>query len=337
VIANLNIIYLLIFVAGFLLILVILIILLVKNNREKERYKNQMTTLSTFYKSLPDLVFSLDNNDRYTSCNSSYEEFAGRSEAEIIGKTPIEVHTVDEEMARFFSETDQKTLNEKTALKIEEWVTYHDYSRRFMETIKTPLIRNGKVMGLLGISRDITEHKRAEDAANNASREKSNFLAKMSHEIRTPMNAIIGMTELALRSDDLKNAREHIFTVKQAAANLLSIINDILDFSKIESGRMEIANGEYSFSSLINDVISIIRMRVIDTQVRFAVNIDSSIPNAMIGDQIRIRQVLLNILNNAIKYTEKGFVSLTVSGEITSENIIMLSLEVMDSGKGIKA
>jgi CheY-like chemotaxis protein len=205
-----------------------------------------------------------------------------------------------------------------------------------MEAIKTPLVRNGKITGLLGISRDITEHKDAELAAQEASRAKSSFLAKMSHEIRTPMNAIMGMTELALRADELDDVRTHILTVKQASANLLSIINDILDFSKIETGKLEIISSDYLFSSLINDVINIIRMRVIDSQIRFVVNIDSTIPHSLIGDEVRIRQVLLNILGNAVKYTEKGFVSLTVSGKKIDADTVNLSMEVEDSGKGIK-
>ena len=316
--------------------LVVLIVLFVKNIRMGGLYKSQMITLSTIYRSLPDLVFSLDNSGKYTSCNSRYEDFAGCRESEIIGKTPMEVHTIDGEMARNFEETDNQVLNEKSLSKLEEWVVYPDRSRKLLETIKAPLIQDGEIIGLLGISRDITEHKAAEEAAHKASREKSIFLAKMSHEIRTPMNAIIGMAELALRTDDIKVAREHLITVKQAGANLLSIINDILDFSKIESGKMEIVPGDYTFSSLINDVISIIRMRVIDTQVRFAVNIDCNIPNALIGDEIRIRQGLLNVLNNAVKYTEKGFVSMTVNGTITGEDTVILSIEVMDSGKGMR-
>ena len=199
--------------------------------------------------------------------------------------------------------------------------------------IANALIRNDMT---LNIRNTAIQLEAAVEKANQANRSKSIFLAKMSHEIRTPMNAIIGMTELALRENELDAAHKHIFTVKQAGTNLLSIINDILDFSKIETGKIEIIPAVYLLASLINDVISIVRMRAVDTQLRFAVNLDSKIPNELIGDEIRIRQILLNLLTNAIKYTEKGFVSFNVAGELTDEDTFNLIMEVTDSGRGIK-
>jgi len=150
------------------------------------------------------------------------------------------------------------------------------------------------------------------------------------------MNAIMGMAELALREDMTDSVRAQITTVKQAGANLLSIINDLLDISKIESGKIQIVTNEYSLSSLINDVINIIRIKTFDSQIRFAVNVDSNIPDALIGDVARIRQVLINLLSNAVKYTEKGYVALSISGEKTQENTIALVMEIKDSGRGIK-
>jgi len=199
--------------------------------------------------------------------------------------------------------------------------------------IVNALIRNNMTQDIIETAAQLEAAVRDANEANMA---KSEFLARMSHEIRTPMNAIIGMAELALREDNAAEIREHIFTVKQAGVNLLSIINDILDFSKIESGALRILPSSYTFSSLINDVISIIRMRILDSSIRFAVNTDSNIPNELIGDEIRIRQILINLLGNAVKYTEKGFITLTVYGENADENTIVLTMEIMDSGKGIK-
>ena len=172
--------------------------------------------------------------------------------------------------------------------------------------------------------------------AREASKAKSNFLAKMSHEIRTPMNAVIGMAELALREKDPPTVRAHVLTIKQAGTNLLSIINDILDFTKIESGKLEITPDYYQFSSLMNDVISIIRMRAIDSRLHFAVHIDANIPNELYGDAARIRQILINVLGNAVKYTEKGFVNVTVTGELSAAQTVNLIIDVEDSGRGIK-
>ncbi len=182
----------------------------------------------------------------------------------------------------------------------------------------------------------LNEIQIARDEALAHSKAKSDFLAKMSHEIRTPMNAIVGMTELLLREDVNKKAVEYAHNIKQAGDNLLSVINDILDFSKIESGRLEIVESPYLLSSLVNDVVSIVRIRIMDKQVAFVVEIDPNLPNALLGDETRIRQSVLNILNNAVKYTKEGHISLKVYGESLDEDSILLHLQVQDTGIGIR-
>jgi signal transduction histidine kinase/CheY-like chemotaxis protein/HPt (histidine-containing phosphotransfer) domain-containing protein len=173
-------------------------------------------------------------------------------------------------------------------------------------------------------------------AALSASRAKSDFLAKMSHEIRTPMNTITGMSELILRNEISPEVFEYAEDIKQAGANLLVIINDILDFSKIESGKMEIFSGEYAFASLMNDVITAVRVRMTEKPVDFVTNIDSSLPCKMIGDEIRIRQILLNLLSNAVKYTNEGKITFSASGRARGSGKIELIFEVSDTGIGIK-
>ena len=640
--------YMLVSIATLLVFIAILIFLIIKNNRMNKRYKDQTTTLSTIYNSVPDTVFTKDKSGAYTSCNLVLAKLHGRSELEMIGKTSEELYR-DREQVKFIANSDYRVLNEKKPVREQAWLTFENGGSRFFETMKVPLIQDGEVKGLLGIGRDMTEFKslldelnktqkltelmldtipfcciminkehkcftcnseatrlfklktkqefienytnlspkyqpdgwlssklsqvyfekvfeegkcsfewmhqqldgtlipalitlvrvtynndhvviayvrdmrehvqmldeiekqntllktlnhvsamlldpdtdkfennlfdsmfiiaeaidvarvsiwrnysrgerlyctlayewQSEDLpktgispdlsytdnipgcedqlakgkclnivahnmtqeqphevlsafavpvfvrdkfwgfvafddrhsehkfvkneelilrsisrmiactlirnelardirtttsqleimvkeAHKASRAKSDFLAKMSHEIRTPMNAIAGMAELALREKELESTHRHIFTIKQASANLLSIINDILDFTKIESGKFEIIPDYYQFSSLMNDVISIIRMRAIDSQLRFAVYIDNNIPNELYGDETRIRQVLINVLGNAVKYTDVGFITFTVKGCLRDADTIDLTIDIMDTGRGIK-
>ena len=180
----------------------------------------------------------------------------------------------------------------------------------------------------------LLEANRKEQAASQA---KSDFLAKMSHEIRTPMNAITGMTELLLRGEQDEESRMLIHDIKRASSNLISIINDILDFSKIEAGRLEIIHAKYQLSSLVNDLVSIIRTRLVERPIRFYTNVDSRIPNGLIGDEVRMRQILLNLLSNAVKYTDRGQIGFTITEEKREEGSIWLRIDVTDTGHGIKA
>jgi CheY-like chemotaxis protein/HPt (histidine-containing phosphotransfer) domain-containing protein/anti-sigma regulatory factor (Ser/Thr protein kinase) len=150
------------------------------------------------------------------------------------------------------------------------------------------------------------------------------------------MNAITGMAELILREKAPASVHEYAAGIKQAGGNLLSIINDILDFSKIESGKMEISPADYEFASLINDVITIIRIRLREKPVYFVVNVDSAIPKKLYGDVVRVRQILLNLLSNAVKYTHKGHIIFTADTEDSNEGSLTLKFEITDTGIGIR-
>jgi signal transduction histidine kinase/CheY-like chemotaxis protein len=165
---------------------------------------------------------------------------------------------------------------------------------------------------------------------------KSAFLAQMSHEIRTPMNAVLGMSELALREEDHARVLEYVGGIKQAGHDLLAIINDVLDVSRIETGTLRITPVSYYLASLLNDVISMIRVQVPEKPVVFTVNVDANIPNALVGDETRVKQVLINLLSNAVKFTHEGHISLTIRAGYMDNKKISFTFEIADSGIGIK-
>lgn len=180
----------------------------------------------------------------------------------------------------------------------------------------------------------IVEAKRSE--AEAAAKVKTEFLANTSHEIRTPMNSIMGMTELALREDVSPQVRSYLDNIRDAGTSLLNIINDILDFSKIESGKTELNLSDYNMLSVVNDICNIITVRMNDDSVQLITCIDPSVPALMTGDERRIKQIILNLVSNAIKYTRHGSITVSVSAEQLSPDKVMLRCSVKDTGIGIK-
>lgn len=189
---------------------------------------------------------------------------------------------------------------------------------------------------------DVTENKKQLQQmqtlkvnAEKANMAKSEFLARMSHEIRTPISAVLGMNEMVLRESKDTEIRKYSMDIKSSAQALLGIINDILDFSKIESGKLEIIPAEYELNSMLNDLFNMFSLRTQEKGLKFDVIVDPKLPSKLYGDDIRIRQVLSNFLSNAVKYTEKGTVTLELAGRTEEDNVI-LHFTVKDTGIGIK-
>lgn len=211
--------------------------------------------------------------------------------------------------------------------------------------ISATLVRDvyGDPIGRIVVVYDLTDQlrmiedlHRAKEEAVVANEAKSYFLANVSHEIRTPMNAIVGITELILREKISPQVREHAASIRQAGNGLLSIINDILDLSKIERGKMEITTGMYSTVSMLSDIIGLVNIRLGDKRVGFVVDVDSSLPETLVGDETRVKQVMLNILNNAVKFTQQGIIHLTILCDEIGEDIVLRVL-VRDTGCGIRS
>lgn len=217
-----------------------------------------------------------------------------------------------------------------------------EWNRKKYEIRSLELGENSQQKGYLISVIDVTAvmqqaeaMKELKEKAEEANRAKSLFLAKMSHEIRTPINAVLNMNEMILRESTEEEIKKYGLDVKSAAKNLLSIINDILDLSKIESGNMEIIPVEYELSSLLNDVVHMIYARAKEKDLEFKISVSPKLPAALFGDDVRIRQILVNLLTNAVKYTPDGTVSLTVDGGIQGDDAI-LHFAVRDTGIGIK-
>ncbi|MCR4618001.1 MAG: response regulator [Lachnospiraceae bacterium] len=222
-----------------------------------------------------------------------------------------------------------------------------DETIRIGESIYTPeeneLEFQGESYGRLYVLVDDTQHyqymeeiQKQRDIADNANEAKSRFLASMSHEIRTPINAVIGMDEMILRESNEKGIRAYAADIMSAGRTLLSLINDILDLSKVEEGKMDIIPVQYEMSSLINDLVNVIRGRAEKKGLKLNVSVERQIPHLLVGDEIRIRQCVMNLLTNAVKYTENGEVTLSISYEKMDDHHISLRFNVLDTGIGMK-
>jgi len=306
-----------------------------RKNMEKE-IAYQTTLLETMIDSIPDGIFCKDLDFKYTMCNKYIAELFGKKTEEIIGRNDMDALGMDAKAAELTNKTDKKVIYEYEKVTYEEWLLCADGVTRLFETVKLPLVMYGEIIGILGIGRDITKHKMMEDEIRAASQAKTDFLANMSHEIRTPLNVIIGLTDLILEDEHLgKSVTENLTKISSAGTTLLSIVNDILDLSKIESGKLKISPIEYYISSLLNDIITLVIARLGEKPVIFRLNISDDLPAKLYGDDLRIKQVLINLLTNSVKYTHHGKIELTVNCT-REDDTVWMEITVSDTGIGIK-
>jgi signal transduction histidine kinase/DNA-binding response OmpR family regulator/HPt (histidine-containing phosphotransfer) domain-containing protein len=221
--------------------------------------------------------------------------------------------------------------------KVIEWIEYSAITKRQYRNTACYITWPGGVVEHLRYSVDITELYNAKEQAETANRVKSDFLARMSHEIRSPMNAILGITEILLEKEGVnQETAEALDKVHDSGYLLLNIINDILDLSKIESGRMELAPINYDIASVINDTVQLNVLRFENKPIQFILKIDENVPTKLFGDDLRIKQILNNIISNAFKYTESGKVEMSVSAEVSGAGSpVILVFVIRDSGRGM--
>ncbi|MBI5302564.1 MAG: PAS domain S-box protein [Chloroflexi bacterium] len=310
----------------------------------ERKLADERNQLNTILENLPAMVFIKDPTGRYVFSNREHMRFLGFDQTHgILGKTAADLF--DSEFAERVRADDAKVLRDGLTIVNREENSADPVTceMRWRLTTKVPL-RDiaGNITGLLGISRDMTERKCAEeelraakDTAEAATRAKSEFLANMSHEIRTPMNAVIGMTSLLLDTPLTEQQRDFCQTIRASGDALLAIINDILDFSKIESGRLELERQPFEVARCAEEALDLLAARASQKGLDLAYTIDASVPEAIIGDITRLRQILVNLLGNAVKFTDTGEVIIAVTGTAPAENMYDLHFAVKDSGIGI--
>jgi len=290
----------------------------------------------------PDLIFAKDTDFKYIACNNAFGELIKRSPEDILGFTDAELFN-DSEQAQRIRVADSTLMNTKKTIRLEEWATYPDGKKVLLDTLKSPFYdKQGKLIGLLGICRDVTDRVAAENElrvaknkAEKATEAKSDFLARMSHEIRTPMNAVIGLSHLTLKTQLNNEQKDYLEKILSSGESLLSLLNDILDFSKIEAGKLNVEHTPFNVHELIDRSVNLTAMGAHAKGLELITRIENNVPDLLLGDPFRLQQVLVNLLNNAVKFTEKGSVYLNLDIRNQNDGSATLQCSVTDTGIGI--
>ncbi len=309
--------------------------------QQSEAVLGEADLLRALINSLPDLIYVKDARSRFLIANSAVAEQMGTTPGELLGKTDFDFYP--HEIATGYYADDQRVVIQGETVNCEETCLDSDGNETVLYTTKVPLrAPDGKIIGIMGIGRDITDRVRAarqmqeaREAAEAANRAKSNFVANMSHEVRTPMNGVIGLADLLLETELDTQQRDYAASIQESGKTLLTIINDILDFSKIEAGKLDLEMLDMDLRGTVEDVGRVLALQAHRKGLELALNIDPSLPDSVKGDPNRIRQILLNLGNNAVKFTASGEVEIDLKVVGSDASGTLTRIEVRDTGIGI--
>ncbi len=315
----------------------------IERSRTEEVLLEERKRLRALIDNVPDFMYVKDLDCRFVVANLSVARQMGvKTPEELLGKNDFDFYPRD--LATSFYEDEQRVIRSGQAEVNREEVGLDPQGNvSQILTTQVPLRdKNGRVTGIAGVGRDITELKKvqaemqkAREAAEAASRAKSEFLANMSHEIRTPLNGVMGMTDLALETQLTPEQREYLETVKMSADSLLTVINDILDFSKIEAGKIDLEAMDFNLRDCLETSLKTLALRADEKGLELLCEVAPEVPEVVRGDSGRLRQIIINLAGNAIKFTDKGEVALKVQVEANNEHDRTLRFTVADSGIGI--
>ncbi|EEW3859362.1 aerobic respiration two-component sensor histidine kinase ArcB [Shigella dysenteriae] len=302
--------------------------------KEREETQIQLEQQSSFLRSFldasPDLVFYRNEDKEFSGCNRAMELLTGKSEKQLVHLKPADVYSP--EAAAKVIETDEKVFRHNVSLTYEQWLDYPDGRKACFEIRKVPYYdRVGKRHGLMGFGRDITERKRYQDALERASRDKTTFISTISHELRTPLNGIVGLSRILLDTELTAEQEKYLKTIHVSAVTLGNIFNDIIDMDKMERRKVQLDNQPVDFTSLLADLENLSALQAQQKGLRFNLEPTLPLPHQVITDGTRLRQILWNLISNAVKFTQQGQVTVRVRYDEGD----MLHFEVEDSGIGI--
>ena len=294
----------------------------------------------TILESMDDGYYEIDLEGELTYTNDAFSQISGRSKENLIG-SPLKSIPIREDARNVTRAINTLLEGNTAAVNLNLIIAHRDRPPRYVEANMYLIKSQNEAAGFRGIVRDVTKRVLTEKlqqekrAAETASKSKSEFLANMSHEIRTPLNSVIGLIELTLESDISDEQREDLSVAKSAAYALLSVINDILDFSKIEAGKLELEMTDFRIRDYLGDILKIMSMKAGEKNLELAYRVAPDIPDLLIGDPVRFRQIILNLVGNAIKFTESGEIVVRIEQKTGPEDPGWLHISVSDTGIGV--
>ncbi len=316
----------------------------IERKRIEATLKDREERFRNLFEGAPDAILLADTvTGIIIDANPAAENLLERNKNQLIGTHQSKLHSIDNNKfgGLTFTEFVNNLKNSINPIKVETILLNSKGENIPVEMTSSLIIIDGRSV-IQGIIRNITERKKfeaelikAKDIAESATKSKSRFLANMSHEIRTPMNGIIGMANILKTTKLNSEQQDHLNLISISANNLLAIINDILDLSKIESDQLTMENIDFDLIENINDIIKILQIKTNEKGIDLKINYTNNIPQFIKGDPVRLNQIILNLINNAIKFTEKGSVEVFVSKISENTNKIKLHFKIIDTGIGI--
>ena len=305
--------------------------------------ERQFSLMQALIDTIPNPIFYKGPDTRFLGCNWAYEQAFGIRAADLVGKCTLDLTYHTEADRQAYQADSERVIAEAGRVSREVRMTFADGSIHDVLYSATGFVnRDGSPGGMVGVVVDISmlknaerDAQRARAAAEAAASAKADFLANMSHEIRTPMNAIIGLTHIALQTELTAKQRGYLEKVESAGKSLLGIVNDILDFSKIEAGMMPIELTDFSLGHVLGQVADLLAPKAAEKRLALQVDCASDVPDTLVGDPLRIQQILLNLVGNALKFTSQGSVSVAVRLASATGMPLRLRFEVTDTGIGM--